>query len=344
MNRIFIGGYMHSGTSLLHHILSRHISINPVEMETKFFEYYDTINGSIDRTKDNWLHKYLMYCQYVYEFGVPITSQLERKYSKWQESYQEAKEFSPKSDDLKEIFLEYLDYKSIIVGCNYWVEKTPSNVYFVEDILRASPEAKLILIVRDGRDVLASKKKRTMTVVNKAYKKTNVKNKRLEKKYNVLLDAISWKSAAKICNMSADKWSKRVYLIRYEDLVGDPPKALSHLFSFLNLDFKPELLDINYSNAADRSKKRSGIYNNTGLFKKNLLEEEVIVSQFVMKLQLNKLNYKMDDGFFMKSRIKSLIFYPKALVSILDRLLSRYKLLGYKRFISYLKNVLQNKI
>ena len=43
---------------------------------------------------------------------------------------------------------------------NRWVEKTPAHVRFVETIFSEYPEAKVLLVIRDGRDVTVSLRKR----------------------------------------------------------------------------------------------------------------------------------------------------------------------------------------
>lgn len=55
---------------------------------------------------------------------------------------------------LKKLNLEIL--KSHQMTHNRWMEKTPKNIHFFERILSTFPEAKLIHMIRDGRDVILS--------------------------------------------------------------------------------------------------------------------------------------------------------------------------------------------
>ena len=41
-------------------------------------------------------------------------------------------------------------------GAKRWVEKTPRNVLYIEEILAAIPDARIVIVVRDGRDVCTS--------------------------------------------------------------------------------------------------------------------------------------------------------------------------------------------
>lgn len=45
-------------------------------------------------------------------------------------------------------------------GFSYWVEKTPKHVTKINNILRSSPNASFVFIIRDGRDVMISLQER----------------------------------------------------------------------------------------------------------------------------------------------------------------------------------------
>lgn len=53
-------------------------------------------------------------------------------------------------------------YKNAIAaGKRRWVEKTPAHVHAIGRILRLYPDARILLLIRDGRDVAVSLRKRT---------------------------------------------------------------------------------------------------------------------------------------------------------------------------------------
>lgn len=49
---------------------------------------------------------------------------------------------------------------AVASGKSRWVEKTPAHIHRLERMLAAYPEAKVLLIIRDGRNVVVSLKKR----------------------------------------------------------------------------------------------------------------------------------------------------------------------------------------
>ena len=52
------------------------------------------------------------------------------------------------------------DVKAVSEGYERWIEKTPRHIRVIDEILKWSPESKIILIVRDGRDVACSMRDR----------------------------------------------------------------------------------------------------------------------------------------------------------------------------------------
>lgn len=50
---------------------------------------------------------------------------------------------------------------TIATGKNRWAEKTPAHIHAISRILAIYPNAKILLIIRDGRDVAISLRKRT---------------------------------------------------------------------------------------------------------------------------------------------------------------------------------------
>ncbi|GAH22672.1 unnamed protein product, partial [marine sediment metagenome] len=79
------------------------------------------------------------------------------------------------------LVFESLMYKG---GKTRWLEKTPTHVFYIDDILLSVPDAKFVEIVRDPRAVLASKKRRRETVWPERYVPKQQKFKNLEKSYD----------------------------------------------------------------------------------------------------------------------------------------------------------------
>ena len=106
--------------------------------------------------------------------------------------------------------IESFNKLAIKAGKHRWVEKTPRHILHIGKILRWSPKAKIILLVRDGRDVAYSLKQRHGDLKRGIHR---------------------WMSD----NAAGKKYWKhpRVYVIRYEDIISNFEHSISELLKFL---------------------------------------------------------------------------------------------------------------
>ena len=107
-----------------------------------------------------------------------------------------------------------------------WAEKTPYNMFYVEQILEDFPNAQFVVITRDGRDASAE-------FLNSSFGPTNI-----------YAAANLWKMGQEAVRpwrekLSSDQW----YDIRYEDLVRDPRSEIRKICDFLQEDYSDRLLD-----------------------------------------------------------------------------------------------------
>ena len=106
-------------------------------------------------------------------------------------------------------------------------DKTPNNLPFVREIGGIFPEAKIVHLVRDGRDCALS--------MMKSRSGLNYRN--------VYELASAWpennKRAAEYGNENPDMY----YRVRYEDLLADARGTLERLCTFIDEPFVPEMLD-----------------------------------------------------------------------------------------------------
>jgi hypothetical protein len=115
--------------------------------------------------------------------------------------------------------LEQFRQESAAAGCSLWVEKTPKHVRHLRFILNTAPDSRIVLICREPRDCVAS----------------------LRRRYGRLGKALRrWLHD----NGRVQRWSAhpRTFLLRYEDLVGDPQASLERLMPFLGVPFEPDQL------------------------------------------------------------------------------------------------------
>ena len=111
---------------------------------------------------------------------------------------------------------------------NLFVEKTPMHISCSDVILKQFPEAKVIIINRDGRDVCASWQARAKT-----QKWARRSTEKLIKQ---------WKRCVELSRQfQADPQIKdRIRMVRYEDLRKQPEEESAKLLDFLELSYTPE--------------------------------------------------------------------------------------------------------
>jgi len=110
--------------------------------------------------------------------------------------------------------LELLELRVSRAGGKRWVDKTPAQITKIEDVLRRRAKAKILLVIRDGRDVALSIKHKTGDFNNGVQR---------------------WVDA----NRVGEQWwgHKQVLIVRYESLITDFRETVASILGFLGEEF-----------------------------------------------------------------------------------------------------------
>lgn len=100
-----------------------------------------------------------------------------------------------------------------------FIDKNPSNTLFLKKLNSFNPEAKYILMIRDYRGNLLSRKE-SINLLSP----------------NIVFNAIRWTFFTRRALRWKKKFPDKVMTIRYEDLVENPDKWIEIVFSFLEVD------------------------------------------------------------------------------------------------------------
>jgi len=148
-------------------------------------------------------------------FGVPYEARLGKS---------EGAEFRQKT--------AMFDKLTIAAGKSRWIEKTPSNVFYLDRLFEYLPELKVIIMVRDGRDVACSMRVR-------------------------FEDSMGGREAAFAHGVKRwvdenTRWlahqdDPRLLMVRYEDLVKNFEPTLTAVTAFLGEACEPALLEFHRS-------------------------------------------------------------------------------------------------
>jgi len=168
-------------------------------------------------------------------------------------------------------------------GHHTLVEKTPNHLYYVDVILDSMPEAKIIEIVRDCRDVRAS--------------------------YAAKAKSIKW--ADKSTETVSEEWVKsiecgerfrklpiysdRIHLVRYEKLKSDTRNELLNMLAFARLNHDDRLVDhIVRESHISKFKRGEGKHINKGVvgdWLNRLSAEDVKTIKSIAGSTMERLNY-----------------------------------------------------
>lgn len=121
------------------------------------------------------------------------------------------------------------------VGKPRWGEKTPHNLFYVDEILADFPGARFVNLVRDGRDVAADQ-------LRSAFGPRNV--------YTA---ALLWRRTQEVsARLRAELPAERWLDVRYEELAARPERVVRDVLRFLHEEWEPDVLDFYRGDIAQR--------------------------------------------------------------------------------------------
>lgn len=231
---IFICGHPKAGTSLLRSLLDSHPEVIVYPEETGFFRRY--LPNVLDKTLEKKLDIADRYLTHIFEWNQnnPPEHQQnfpDRDYSNIpvsevrDEMRRLVKEtFRHEGDMLSAAMLAFGKVSGKINSrTKYWVEKTPYNERYVEQIFSYWPDARCIHVVRDPRDNYVSYRKKHPDWTAKFF-------------------ANNWNLSTRQGMENLKKFgAERYWLTTFEEFVQQPEKCLKNLIDFLNISDDPSL-------------------------------------------------------------------------------------------------------
>jgi len=300
---VFVVGCYRSGTTLIRNLLDIHQRV-AVTSEIHFF---DIIMGSRkkfgDIANDKQRERFVDYIlRKVAKFS-------KTKGDYWQTAdinYQELRDDLLNCRDIKEVFLVLAKLTATKDNFEILVEKTPINVFFLKEIMNIFPNARIINIVRDGRDVCAS-----------ACKLWSL---------DYLLPIARWiESLRRFDNDRHNLSDLDFFEVKYEDLVDNPEEEMKKIFNFIGINTLPDNFKYSIETVMGTSSFQKG---QKGLYKSSHFEsffnndEREIINYFLHPL-LEKRGYESRAGgqvlvatqfrfFYNLIKMKIFIFLKKA--------------------------------
>jgi len=225
---VYVIGRQHSGNTMLATLLGRHPDVYAFTGEGTFFEHRATIEG-LDDPRPRIVE------EVAHGADPPLDAEARRQLT-WR-----LRDEDPSGAAID----RYASAKAFVAagaGADRWVQKATSYVFHVDDIFRAFPDARLVVLLRNPLDLAASLKRRG-------------EGRRL------LRMVWGWNEGIRIARRWAD--DPRVRLLRYEDLVQQSEEYLREICTFVDLPFDDSLLEVPHVNRSETPYGRDG--EKTGL-------------------------------------------------------------------------------
>ena len=144
-----------------------------------------------------------------------------------------------KSIEVYERFLQTITNED---GCSITCEQTPKNIFYIQELLSHFPNAKIIHMVRDSRDVLLSQKnkwKRGFLGASKIPLKEAIRS---YMNYHPITSAKFWNSSVLHGNKMEE--NPRVIKIKFEELLQNPQEKIMELCNFIEIEFDKKMLEV----------------------------------------------------------------------------------------------------
>ena len=289
---ILVIAYMHSGTTLLQQILGRHPDIFVSGGETRFFATLPTtIRNFPDLEDDATLRAYIEYLLKVIctthtrvnfasneNFGPVLLDDFNVSTADVDELFQQA-QGNRSHTALYPLSFDFLARNN---NKKRWLDKLAGYVSQFDEMSAVLPDAQAIELVRDPRDILASKKRRVADGWN----------------YDPIWDSIAWKTAVRAGTSVQHNFPGRIIRIRYEDLVSKPEATVERICQFLNLQYDANMLSVGWINSTTAQAQDRGSQISTaaiGKWKGTLPMADTAACQRITRTEMEENSYAVES-------------------------------------------------
>lgn len=351
-NPIFIVGNVHSGTTMLQHVISNHPDVFSGQGESAFFHHLPATRRRFsDLNDDATLQNFVVFLLKTILIGYNKVNfgtarNVEADFCEWgvdQSRLKELVALARQNRNHIKIFVLVKDYLATLNGKQFWLEKTPGHVHHLEQILSACPSARVIEMVRDPRDILASKQARRSTEWLAKTTASAGNYLYFMGGFDPLWDTLNWKAAIQAGTLAQAHYPNQIRRVRYEDFVAAPQTELEQICGFLGLKIDEERLQtmmaVDWRNTT--TDKMSGVQGigtaSVGKWKTQLPMEAVVICQWMIKREARELNY-VPAKVGLKSMIKVPLLLGWSGFELLQRMRRRWHLGGYLYLYTQLQN------
>lgn len=169
-----------------------------------------------------------------------------------------------------------------------WSECTPEHLAYVHEIKRAIPDALIVHMIRDGRDVALSMSKQGW-----------VRPFPWDKGEGTIVAGLFWEWLVERGRVDLRAYASDTLEVRYEDLVMNPREVLARVAPFIEHDLNYDrILEVGIGSVRDpntsfRSDVQEGNFNPVGRWRKGYTDAELARLESAIGPFLNSLGYEL---------------------------------------------------
>ena len=284
--QIFIVGNSRSGTTMLGRILNNHSEVFTFK-ELHFFytlwsgkeilSYSESINllAKLFCVQDNSIFK-------------------KNNFSLYKKNAEDL--ISDKSYNYLELYAIFLNHitssNRMIISC----EQTPNNLYFLREILEFFPNARVVIMVRDQRDVLLSQKNKWKRKFLGATEIPYYEAVRAYFNYHPIFTSILWKRSLSYAEQFIS--NHRIMIVKFEDIISSPNYLIKKICHFVNINFQDSMLKVKNAGSSNKKDNDELMIDKTKIdkWKKGGLNNaEIYLSQIFSSNKMRKYSYNLKN-------------------------------------------------
>ena len=207
-------------------------------------------------------------------------------------------------------------------------EQTPKNIYYLNEILTFFPQAKVINMVRDQRDVLLSQKNKWKRRFLGASNIPLSEAIRSYVNYHPILTSKIWNSSLKYSVKYFD--NERVKIVKLEEVLVKPELVVKDICNFLAIDFDQRMLNVPLVGSSTEKDNKHRLLIDSSKKEKwkkgGLNSAEIYLSQLMSRKMMFEFSYRLKK--FQLPPILSLFYIITLPVKLILAFLFNIKRMG----------------
>lgn len=306
---IFVVGSSRSGTTMMSRVLGNHPSVFTLR-ETHFFEQLWSSAEEERHISEDEAISLAARLLRVQRDGYLNPGDLDRFYG---EAKGLVTSVGHEGFTSTGIFRTFLMLEANKNGKAIPCDQTPHNVFYLREIFDLFPEARVINLIRDPRNVLLSQKRKWKRRFLGAKNIPRSEALRSWVNYHPITISKLWNGSVRAAERYAN--DNRVYSLRFEDLVDDPEDAVRKVCEFAGLSFDTSMLEvpqIGSSSGPDNPQRRGINRDKAGNWQRGgLSQTEVFLCQKLTGTSMRQHGYPLVQAHPNSLRLcLSLVSFP----------------------------------